>query len=265
MAGRGFSAKLIWNERCIWQGSDVFIKFQNSAHINSWQQCCAEWQIAAIPAQSTYIVAKQMWNQSIVQMGAANQYLHAKHSSIIFNGKSRYSVDIQWRFDARKRWLHVSVAYSPLNFPLLTVAFCRMYVIGSLPNLEYLDDVKISDEQRAMARAHINTYSINGVPINFVEHFSNTAHMLTNSKYDGRTHRRYTKFGNGINKLVPKRNGTKIDRLWVQFTFRFFLHWYYVCKGFNKLPLFISGATHFSLDAYFSTCLLHIVPYQCVQ
>lgn len=79
-------------------------------------------------------------------------------------------------------------------------------MIGSMPKLEYLDDVKITDGQRAMARAHARLLAVNGASINFGEHYSSGTSMLTISKYDAKAGRRY-------GKLVPKRNGSKFDRL----------------------------------------------------
>lgn len=82
-----------------------------------------------------------------------------------------------------------------------------MYVIGSLPKLEYLDDVKITDGQRAMARAHARLPPVNGSSINFGEHFSSGTSMLTILKYDTKA------AGQRYGKLVPKRNSSKFDRL----------------------------------------------------
>lgn len=81
-----------------------------------------------------------------------------------------------------------------------------MYVIGSLPKLDYLDDVKITDGQRAMAKAHTRLPPVNGASINYGEHFSSGTSMLTILKYDVKNGRRYE-------KLVPKRNPLKFDRL----------------------------------------------------
>lgn len=80
-----------------------------------------------------------------------------------------------------------------------------MYVIGSLPKLEYLDDVKITDDQRAMSRAHYNSYAIN-TPFHFNEHYSNDINMITMTKHDAKTVRHF-------GKLMPKRDISKFDRL----------------------------------------------------
>ncbi|XP_055324292.1 leucine-rich melanocyte differentiation-associated protein-like [Sitodiplosis mosellana] len=81
-----------------------------------------------------------------------------------------------------------------------------MYVIGSLPKLDYLDDVKITDCQRKMARAHTRLLAWNGASINFGENYSSGTSMMTILKHDAKAGRRY-------GKLVPKQNGSKFDRL----------------------------------------------------
>lgn len=79
-------------------------------------------------------------------------------------------------------------------------------MIGSLPKLEYLDDVKITDGQRAMARAHARLLAVNGASYNFGEQYSSGTSMLTILKHDAKAGRRY-------GQLVPKRNYLKFDRL----------------------------------------------------
>lgn len=89
----------------------------------------------------------------------------------------------------------------------LSIFNCRMYVIGSLPKLEYLDDVKINDDQRAMARAHATMYSANGLtPFHLRETFSRKSNVMTMMKHDAESMRRF-------GKLVPQQNCSKFDRL----------------------------------------------------
>lgn len=81
-----------------------------------------------------------------------------------------------------------------------------MYVIGILPKLEYLDDVRITDCQRTMAKAHTRLSAWNGAFISFGEQFSSGTSHLAVSKYDAKAGQRY-------GKLLPKRNGSKFDRI----------------------------------------------------
>lgn len=78
-----------------------------------------------------------------------------------------------------------------------------MYVIGNLAKLEHLDDVKITDDQRAMSRAHFNAYSIN-TPFHFNE--PNDNNMTPITKDDTKTVRCF-------GKLMAKRDISKFDRL----------------------------------------------------
>lgn len=108
-----------------------------------------------------------------------------------------------------------------------------MYVIGSLSKLEYLDDVKITDCQRTMAKAHTRLSAWNGSSISFGEQFLSGTSMLTILKYDAKAGQRY-------GKLVPKRNGSKFDRLWKL-----------AMSNNNESEVFLQSLVVFSLCLFF--------------
>lgn len=87
-----------------------------------------------------------------------------------------------------------------------------MFVIRICPNLDYLDDMKITDGQRALARAYVNARALNGSPNNIRSEFSSTPNLLTIWKYDARTRRHHTKHGNVVPKLVLKPNDSQSER-----------------------------------------------------
>lgn len=64
-----------------------------------------------------------------------------------------------------------------------------MYVIGNLNDLDYLDDSKITEAQRTLARTHIGVYTMSGGPIKFMERFSNSSNIMTFFKYDSKRYR----------------------------------------------------------------------------
>lgn len=84
-----------------------------------------------------------------------------------------------------------------------------MHVIRALPNLDYLDDIKITAGQRAMARAHVNARALNGSTINFRAEFSSTPNLLAIRKYDTKSRRQSAKHGNAIPKLM-------LDSKWLE-------------------------------------------------
>lgn len=152
-----------------------------------------------------------MRHTSIVQMDTSDQHLYAKCASTVSDGQSRCAFIAQRWIATRKYWLHVSMMerMNALAMPFnLSIFNCRMYVIGSLPKLEYLDDVKINDDQRAMARAHATVYSANRLtPFQLRETFSSRSNVMTTTKHDAESMRRF-------GKLMLQQNGSKFDRLW---------------------------------------------------
>lgn len=64
-----------------------------------------------------------------------------------------------------------------------------MYVIANLNDLEYLDDEKITETQRTLARTHIGVYTMSGGPIKFMERFGQSSNIMTFFKYDPKRHR----------------------------------------------------------------------------
>lgn len=81
-----------------------------------------------------------------------------------------------------------------------------MYVVGNLPRLEYLDDVKITDAQRAIAKNHTDVYSINGgASIEYMEHFSSSTNILTFLKYEAKHQPRLRK-GGFVSSKLPSRS-----------------------------------------------------------
>lgn len=69
--------------------------------------------------------------------------------------------------------------------------------MGYLPDLEYLDDMKITDSQRSLARMHFGVYTMSTGPVKFMERFSNNSNLFTFFKYDPNRHRP---------SLIPDRN-----------------------------------------------------------
>lgn len=83
-------------------------------------------------------------------------------------------------------------------------------MVSVLPQLDYLDDIKIMDIQQKMVRAHATTYAVNGKP----NHFEDLYSIATNiHKCDDERNRRYGKNGSNIPKLMPIRNNSKANRL----------------------------------------------------
>lgn len=83
-------------------------------------------------------------------------------------------------------------------------------MVSVLPQLDYLDDIKITDIHRKMARAHATTLAVNGKP----NHFEDLHTIATNiHRCDDEWNRRLSKNGNHIPKLMPIRNNSKANRL----------------------------------------------------
>lgn len=81
-----------------------------------------------------------------------------------------------------------------------------MYVIGNLPMLEYLDDVKITDGHRTMAKNHMDNCSLNGSSsTETMEHISSSTNILTILKYETKMHHRSKRSGLVVSKL-PSRS-----------------------------------------------------------
>lgn len=160
-------------------------------------------------------------------MVAASVCLHAKPAAIIINGKSWCAIIDKWWLITRKLWLYVSVfcvcahllfcaSFYWCKIMYINYTIFRMCVIRTLPKLEYLDDVKIMDGQRAMARTNISARTFNAIPINLRGDFSSTPNLLTTTrKYDVRIRRYHTtKYGNIGPKLMTKPSTSKFDRIW---------------------------------------------------
>lgn len=75
-----------------------------------------------------------------------------------------------------------------------------MYVIGNLPMLEYLDDVKITDDHRTMTKNQMDNCSLNGSSsTETMEHISSSTNILTILKYE--------------TKMRSKRSGLVVSKL----------------------------------------------------
>lgn len=68
-----------------------------------------------------------------------------------------------------------------------------MYMISVLPQLDYLDHMKITEIQRKMAKAHVTTYAGNGKSYHFEDLYK---HGLN---------RRIGKHGSNIPKLITQK------------------------------------------------------------
>lgn len=85
-----------------------------------------------------------------------------------------------------------------------------MCVICTLPNLEYLDDMKITDKQRAMARGYISGRALNDLRIQFrLDDFFTSTNPFITRKYDIKIRRYQTIHGNIIPQLMLNGNSMK--------------------------------------------------------
>lgn len=75
-----------------------------------------------------------------------------------------------------------------------------MYVIRNLPNLEHLDDIKITDDLRALATAHDSSNS-NHVNIYFRKTYPSVPNMQTIWKYDTKINQSFSKHGISFENL----------------------------------------------------------------
>lgn len=75
-----------------------------------------------------------------------------------------------------------------------------MCVIRSLPNVEYLDDLKVTDDLRALAHGH-DDKKINHFHINFRKAYPSLPNMQTIWKYDTKAKRSISKHGNSFENL----------------------------------------------------------------
>lgn len=90
----------------------------------------------------------------------------------------------------------------------------RMYVTGFLPNLDYLDDIKITADQRIRATAPTNVYMMNHSLRNFAEHSMSVPNMRSISKYDAKMDIHMRKHQNGLPIHALKRSGSRFNRFW---------------------------------------------------
>lgn len=115
----------------------------------------------------------------------------------------------------------------------------RMYVIRLLPNLDYLDDVKISADQRirATASASGHTMNLQHSLQHFAEHSISVPNMRTISKYDAKMDCYFEKHRNGLPKYASlKRSGSRFDRFWNRFWCEFFKFSIFICV--STAPVF---------------------------
>lgn len=78
-----------------------------------------------------------------------------------------------------------------------------MYVIRNLPNVEYLDDIKVTNDLRALANADDddNSKTSNHFHINFRKTYPSLPNMQTIWKYDTQTKRSISKHRNSFENL----------------------------------------------------------------
>lgn len=76
-----------------------------------------------------------------------------------------------------------------------------MDVIRRLPNVEYLDDIKVTTDLRALANAHDDNNKTNHFHINFRKQYPSLPNMQTIWKYDTKTKQSISKHGNSFENL----------------------------------------------------------------
>lgn len=93
----------------------------------------------------------------------------------------------------------------------------RIYVMRYLPNLECLDDIKITDDLRDIVKAHDS--KTNQINLNFSKIYPSTPNLKTIWRYDTKTQRSISIQGNIFENLNQMFNSNRHYN-WIEF-FRF--------------------------------------------
>lgn len=91
----------------------------------------------------------------------------------------------------------------------------RMFLVRNLPNVEYLDDLKVTDDLRALANTNDDNRA-NRFHINFHKAYPSLPNMQTIWKCDTMTRRSVSKHGNSCENLNLMRKSSH-HYSWIQF------------------------------------------------